>query len=179
MEDVAANVRMCSVSGMHRSLFHPLATVRHRMWAGPETKEIKQNKTLQCGPNRWKLHSHNEHTSLPLLLARWISSVTHLLLNAKFFSQNAARFNILVRRRRSVECTVRLLRLSTFERTIRLYRKVNIAVWCRNENKLPNEVKFQTSAFAVKTLSRRISKNNLSFFVFERAPTKRKHVNTD
>jgi len=24
-----------SIWGVHRSLFHPLATVRHRIWAGP------------------------------------------------------------------------------------------------------------------------------------------------
>jgi hypothetical protein len=27
-----------SISGMHRSLLHPLATVRHRIGAGPEKK---------------------------------------------------------------------------------------------------------------------------------------------
>jgi len=33
-----------NISGMHRSLFHPLATVRHRMWAGPETNKTEHNK---------------------------------------------------------------------------------------------------------------------------------------
>jgi hypothetical protein len=31
MEDFAVNVRMFTVTEVHRSLFHPLATVRHRM----------------------------------------------------------------------------------------------------------------------------------------------------
>jgi hypothetical protein len=45
MEDVEVNVTIALISGVHRSLFHPLATVRHRTWAGPETKEkrVKQN----------------------------------------------------------------------------------------------------------------------------------------
>jgi hypothetical protein len=108
---------------------------------------------------------------------------TYLLLNAKFFSQFAARFNILVRKRRSVECTVCLLQLSTFNRTTRLYRKVNVAVWCSNENKWLNEVKFRFLAFVLKKIvagsfdkySRvyRVRKIPLS------TPTKRKHVNTD
>jgi hypothetical protein len=158
MEDFAVDVRKFSVSEMHRSLFHPLATVRHRTWAGPETKETEQNKTLQCDPYRWRLHSHNEHTSLPLLLALCISSVTQLLLNTKFFSQFAARFNIFVRGRRSVGCTVRLLQLFTFERTTRLHRKTNVAVCCRNENKWLNKVKFQFPAFVLRKIVRLLSK---------------------
>jgi hypothetical protein len=63
-----------------------------------------------------------------------------------------ALFNILVHGRLSVECTVRLLQLSTFKRTTRLYRNVNIAVWCRNGNKLFNEVKFQFLAFVLKMI---------------------------
>jgi hypothetical protein len=37
-------VTMTSIRGLHRSLFHPLATVRHRIWAGPENI---QNRTQQ------------------------------------------------------------------------------------------------------------------------------------
>ena len=32
-----------NISEVHRSLFHPLATVRHRMWAGPETSRTNHN----------------------------------------------------------------------------------------------------------------------------------------
>jgi hypothetical protein len=48
MKDFAVDVAMFSVSEMRRSLFHPLATLRHRIWAGPETKETEQNEKPQC-----------------------------------------------------------------------------------------------------------------------------------
>jgi hypothetical protein len=165
---------MFTVTEVHRSLFHPLATVRHRMWAGPGTKETEKNKKHQFVPNKWKLHSRNKHITLPLLLALWLSSVTHLLLNMKFFSQfRHASISSLVEGIR-----LSLLQLSMFKRTTRLYRKVNVAVCCRNGNKLLNEVKFQFPPFVIKILSRFLWKN-LVFIVFEGDSFQRKHVNTD
>lgn len=42
MENFAVSESVTSISGMHRSLFHPHATLRHRIRAGPETKQTKE-----------------------------------------------------------------------------------------------------------------------------------------
>jgi hypothetical protein len=52
MEGFAVTVTMASIAGLLRSLFRPFATLRHRIWAGPETKET-ENKTnsIRTGTN--------------------------------------------------------------------------------------------------------------------------------
>jgi len=43
MEKFSDNKSLNSVSGLHRSLFHPLATERHRIRAGPEKEKLISN----------------------------------------------------------------------------------------------------------------------------------------
>jgi hypothetical protein len=62
------NVTKASVMSVHRSLFHPLATSRHRIWAGPE-KETKENELLEIS-NEHKVEVINKISNeiLPCLL---------------------------------------------------------------------------------------------------------------
>jgi hypothetical protein len=135
MEDFAVAVTMFSISGVHRSLFHPLATLRHRIWAGP-AKETK--KQLQYEHQQTDIVSMNKINTqgLPLLLVLLPSLLnTDLHLNIKFLNQYAVRCNIPDHGRRTIECTVCLLQLSALKWTTQLrWRK-------RNENKRHNEVK--------------------------------------
>ena len=50
-----------NISGMHRSLLHPLATVRHRMWAGPETNKTKHNKNKMARFATVRITEHCKH----------------------------------------------------------------------------------------------------------------------
>jgi hypothetical protein len=169
MEDFAVHVRMFTVSEMHRPLFHPLAAVRHRTWAGPETKEQNKTKHLSVAPTDGDcIHTMNTQAHLCL------SSVTYLLLSRQFFSQWEAHFSILAPGRRSVYCSC--------PRSNGQHEQM-YGVRCRNDNKLLNEVNFRFSAFVVKQIvTASIEKSSRSYRVRKKllsAPTKLKHVNTD
>jgi hypothetical protein len=62
-------VTAISFSGMHRSLFHPLATVRHRTWAGPETNKTNTHtKNFSIISNKYKVINRIYEETLPVQL---------------------------------------------------------------------------------------------------------------
>ena len=51
-----------NISGMHRSLSHPLATVRHRMWAGLETNKTKKKRVSRLCANAEHCKNTNKYS---------------------------------------------------------------------------------------------------------------------
>jgi hypothetical protein len=113
-------VSVASVSGMHRSLFHPLATVRHRMWAGPEKKKrtcIRIATNTNCGwQTNWK---QKAYLCCCCCCSWYVFCNAALRLNARFLILRPVRFNSLERASRLTECTVCSLQLCVLKYTVR------------------------------------------------------------
>jgi hypothetical protein len=79
-------------SGMHRSLFYPLATVRHRIWAGPGKEKQISNIFLK-NSNKHILQVRNEKNEhqLTLVFSSRLLSLT-FEFNAQFLLQSVVRF---------------------------------------------------------------------------------------
>jgi hypothetical protein len=109
-------VSVALVSGVHRSLFHPLATVRHRMWAGPEEKKsIRRATNTNCGwLTKWKQKAYL------CCCCSWSVFCNALLrLNERFLIRRVVRFNFPDRASRLMVCTICSLQLCVLKYTVR------------------------------------------------------------
>jgi hypothetical protein len=113
---------MYSISGVHRSLFHPLATVRHRTWAGTWNKRNKQTQKLLLEQltniflgelSKWTQKTYLCCVLLWALLPVFCSAV--LSCTEQLLVQYAVRFGIPEPRRLIAECNICPLKLSTLK----------------------------------------------------------------
>jgi hypothetical protein len=160
MDGFAVSVTVISVSDVHRSLFHPLATVTHRIWAGT-WNNTKQTQTQH--QQRKQIASNNKITTgtSPLVLVS-VPSLLHL---------NAHILTLSV---------VRLCAQIVFKWTTAMKFKIQLdAIWSKERKQKHNEVKIaiQCSSIKNKTKCRRLFllKTGLAFVVFERRSLQREN----
>jgi hypothetical protein len=150
MEGLAVTVTITSISCMHRSLFHPLATLTHRIWAGTETKET-ENKTnsTRIGTNlNWNwLRKLTRKSYLRSQCSDPFFCNTELHLNARFLIQ----YRLQVSKSSAMEdAHSTSLKLSILRCTNQWVCKHNCDMFgARNEPKRLNDVK-NASCFEVQ-----------------------------
>jgi len=82
-------------SGMHRSLFHPLATVRHRIWAGPEKEKQIGNIFLKTLTNTHCRYVTKKKHQITFIYSSCLLSPT-FELNQQFLLRSVVHFKILI-----------------------------------------------------------------------------------
>jgi hypothetical protein len=125
MEDLAAIIRMFSVSEMHRPLFHPLATVKHRTWAGTWNKRNRTKQNTSVWPQQ-----------METAFTKWTHKLTPAAGNlAVFWNTPSFKFKIL-----QPICGT-LQNHCSWEAFGRVYRSFTAAVHVHTDNTITNKKK--------------------------------------